>query len=421
MGTTTVTFGDEEQESPRKTAVTVDLVPSAPRVSIESDAEEALEPEASINVTVTITSTANGLDNYVVSAVRAHSSGLVDVGAFTLSDLVGEIPLGATAAISIKGREITVLYDGEADNGNVNGIKADDTVIIGDNEYEYKVLSISDTEESSTITLTDAGDAPDIKLGTHIVERKTETVEIPSIATLGSDPDLVQQVTYSVSAKSDEQAEPGAAQLAVTVLEQERQPTYGKWVRNSTEPSRNTVEDEVADTRATLEEWGVTDEEILDKDWHQAGVTALPDDILEYLVVVRAGNWVDLEDWSVEESPPDFTELVGSITYNAVVEGVTVVGNFEGVFETPRIAPLSIVPIQVVDRNRSLYYTYQVTVSGGDGGGDGGDGGGDGGSFPETTGDCKHNADGLWASDMDAIKCKGVKWNAANGQQANGG
>jgi len=52
----------------------------------------------------------------------------------------------------------------------------------------------------------------------------------------------------------------------------------------------------------------------------------------------------------------------------------------------------------------------------------GGDGGGDGGSFPETTGDCKHNADGLWASDMNAIKCKGVKWNAANGpRNADGG
>ena len=45
----------------------------------------------------------------------------------------------------------------------------------------------------------------------------------------------------------------------------------------------------------------------------------------------------------------------------------------------------------------------------------GGVGGGDGGSFPLTTGECKHDAEGLWAPDMNATKCKGVKWNAANG------
>jgi outer membrane murein-binding lipoprotein Lpp len=42
--------------------------------------------------------------------------------------------------------------------------------------------------------------------------------------------------------------------------------------------------------------------------------------------------------------------------------------------------------------------------------------GGDDASFPLTTGECKHDAEGLWAPEMNASKCKGVKWNAANGE-----
>ena len=365
MGTTTVTFGEDVQDPPSKTEVIVTLVPSAPSVSIVRDAMEALEPGTAVELTVTITSTANGLDNYVVTAKTVPTDGLVSVGQFTLSELVGPIPLGATAAISIEGRIITVLYDGEADNGNVNGIEAGDTVIIGDNEYEYKVASISDKEESSTITLTDAGEDPSIELGTHIVERKTETVEIPSIATLGPDAALDQQVTYSVNARTSETGleEPDET-LIVKVLEALRPPAYDKWVRNVV-PERNPDEDGAADN---LEgQWGVTDAEILAKDWHQAGVTALPDDILEYLVVVRAGNWVDLEDWSVEESPPDFTEIVDESVRSMKTTASGVVIRVKPQQFHTRIWKASHRSRGSLARNDTFYFTYQVTVIGGAG------------------------------------------------------
>jgi hypothetical protein len=131
-----------------------------------------------------------------------------------------------------------------------------------------------------------------------------------------------------------------------------------------------------------------------------------PDSILEYLVTVRAGNEGPLTDRMYQIPKPDGLEYVAGETY--LNSGEQPIADDESKSTVFVLMHEGGEEDNVIDTDQTAYITYQMKVIGGDGGGDGG-------SFPLTTGECKHDAEGLWAPDMNATKCKGVKWNADNG------
>ena len=155
-------------------AVTVELVKAAPYLS-GPGTSGALESGPIEFLTYTIVALANGEDTYnlsLVDPVTADFSGIAE-SALTAeffveegSPAITEVTLGATAASDASsGDTVTTPSDGIAGDDSINGIAADDNVVIGG--LVYSVVSASDDGTTGTITL-DA--SVDVTTGTLISE-----------------------------------------------------------------------------------------------------------------------------------------------------------------------------------------------------------------------------------------------------------
>ena len=365
MGSTSVTWGNDNQETTKSSALRVDLVPAEPRIKqVETDApgNEQL-PGKPVTVTYTITSEANGPDDYALAAdyddgaaAAANLEGPPTTKVLDAGDVeTASMNLGVTAAIDfdIETRTITVPYDKNGGAGSVNGIKAGDTVVIGDGDTAYTVadggVSNPGGEVPSTIRLKAGGDAPSIALGDRIAERNTFKVVVSGVAL--ADPAASGAVALAVTATSADLTQIGSAPLAFAVTANPIERSFERYVRNLNEARNPGVIDGAGDDLQFQYEGN----------WYfKEDVSAEEDDEVEILIVMNAGNLEDQTGITLEDTLSPFVEYIDGSTLffaNGGEEGASMVRVYN-----PRILPFD----RTFDlaKNTSAYLTYKVKVIG---------------------------------------------------------
>lgn len=219
INTATVTYSDAGGFSQTATAsatVTVTLVASSPTLNAPADKNTTVNVAANYN-TYTITSNANGPDNY------AMTTAMVRTGNITASTAVppASVSLGATTiftpvTIAAAGTTvITVPSDGVV-GGGVNGIAALATVVI--NGQIYTVASINDSATlTSTITVNGNGAVSAALLyGAVIGEQKTFTLAVTPTAMNPTTTD--ETITTTLSARDSGSVAAAATDITVTTV-----------------------------------------------------------------------------------------------------------------------------------------------------------------------------------------------------------
>ncbi|HEY9032593.1 MAG TPA: hypothetical protein VIN71_01530 [Pseudomonadales bacterium] len=301
--TVTVNFddagGNAQTAVEASVAITVDLVAAAPTLVAGADIDPTTETTAA-SITYTITSNANGPDQYNLSSDTATNS---QISAPTGVTLAGSVTLGATTlAAALVGDDseltLTVPFDG-TDDGVVNGLTDGDTVVINGNEYTIDTVDESNgtTTNLASITLTVEVTGGVVAIGALVAERQTFDINLTTGSIVAPNASGVH--TVSVTATSDtDNAFTATDSATITV----RKPTLSvtKFVRNVTEPvvGGGTTTTVGADT------------------FYTTGVSGKPTDVMEYLIVVanddvNAGSATNIV---VSDPIPMFTSFVaGSI------------------------------------------------------------------------------------------------------------
>lgn len=193
--------------------VTVTLVPSA--VVLSSPANQSIAQGTSATLTYTITSTANGVDTYNLSASVTPSANNSSV---TATFPGGPVSLGGTtlAVIANNGdASITVPYDsagGAAVNG---GIGVGSSIVVGANVYTVSSVTKNAGANTTVIGIATPIAGGSVAVGQIVGERKTFTASIPS-GTLSSGSSGTQ--TVSATATSATAPSPATTQTTPTVI-----------------------------------------------------------------------------------------------------------------------------------------------------------------------------------------------------------
>jgi hypothetical protein len=413
-----------EQESPSFSGVKVNLIPSEPTVA--GTGAVAFEGD-SATLTYTITATANGFDTYTLTPALGTLDGVTGTPSLALSQ--NSVGLGATAVLSVSGAEVTVPFDGNADNA-INGIVPGQNVVIGG--QALTVVGITDTAETSKIQLSEPlGSTPQ---GTLIAESRSVTVTIADVgsladtATPGSIP-----VTLSVRSDAGETSWDGLGEALVMVeaVVSASVELYARYLDGRV-PTASSTGGEVL-TLTYPQDAGQT--------YYKSGsveLSAAPEATVEYLMVFNAGS-AEREEVVLRASTSSFLEYVpGSARLNN--NGLD---DRQGSCDVDYwCTDDNSLAVGTVGANDTYYAVFQMKVSDGavsssasaastssssttsattdpDPESPGVDTGG-----TETewltggpAGECRYNEDGVWAPNMDWEKCKGVKWNAANGEE----
>ena len=381
IGTTSVTFADQTLED-KSAPVYVSLKPSAPKITLTKESESG---DWIPNVTETrvytyaVTSTANGPDTYELAAVynEQDSENIVSSPTVTPKTPVS-LDLGATAAISSNGNVITVPYDKDGGVGSVNGIEVGDTVVIGDGDTEYTVGEVSNTEDLSTIML--QGDGPDsLALGDPIAERGEFEVTISNVALAG---DGAGRADFTITATSsvDEKATESLSFAALAPVES----SFEKYVRNTSDDGQ--CPDQVADC-GQLRNQGYAEK--FKNNWYfrtkvasegdsnvvehnpEALIKVESGEVLEYLIVLNAGNTKEEFNIRLSETLSPFTEYEEeSAKYNRnqvqmPIDTVSMDDSTNTIMFTLCPTGSQYCKLKV---NGKGQVTYQVRVLGGDGG-----------------------------------------------------
>ena len=409
MGSTSVTWGGETA-SEIQTSIQSILVPAAPTLSGPDNQTRIPADKPSVTLEYTITSNANGEDTYSLSSAAAPE-GVEATGSTAPSP--ASVPLGATAAMEAAdaGEDaIKVPSDGVIDDA-VNGITNGDTVFI--NKNEYTVGAVVDDGNTATITLTSGLQAP-LAFGDRIAERETFEVTLDNVGTITEGVDT-STVTITVTATSTSPGAPTADDDVVLTLLTPVGPSVEKYVRNVTlENDRNPpdnlewVEEGFAYEYPSGSETFYFRSQLNDgtpKD--EALVNAEEDDILEYLIVLKAGNQGEQSNITLNESLPPFASYLPA---SAKINNESIEDNdddnspvlTEDWTVTNAKGPLTI------DTNGLAYITYKVTVIGGEGEGDA--------VLNLSDATAKVDCQGGGAfKPGDWSECEGKKWNAAKG------
>jgi hypothetical protein len=307
MGTTSVTFGEGIAAVTYSSALKIDFVPKAPVLS--SIERQTLGDAKSATATFSITSRANGPADYTLASEVALTN-LDGVTGVTFDPASIE-NLGATAVVKVNAGLLVVPSDGVAGDAEVNGIEATDKVMI--DGVEYTVEAVEDDGVTATITLQGGLGAASPSMGTPIWEKREVEVTLTDIGDV--EKEGPSNVTVTVTASYDDLSNDTAfiASRTVEVL-----PWARTYVRNTTDEKKN-PEDNVA---ADLPEenafevdgtWyfsslaGADPEEGLAEGYNEAAqVKAAAGDTLEYVIVVSAGNTLDEQAFSIEETFPPF-------------------------------------------------------------------------------------------------------------------
>ncbi|MEO2123342.1 MAG: hypothetical protein ABGY10_08450, partial [bacterium] len=336
-------------------SVTVNLQRSQPVIALKAGTEIQPNPSPnrwisgttkSLTYTYTITTTANGLATYSVNAKVAQEG----LSGTPKAEVVGQASksLGATAAISNDGPEVTVPYDGATDS-TINGISQNDTVVI--DGRPYNVDSLTDSAEVSILKLNE--DPGELLLGTLIAEQVEFTVTLSDIVLADNAPQGQTNPKLTVTATQPGVAVAQAPDQSFLVIEL-RAADMQMYVRNlSEEPGRNPASD--ADDSITYPQ--DSDNHYFETDL----VNTNPGDTLEYLVMIRAGNDGPLTNREYKIPETDFLVYVEGSTYlnsgdDPIADDKSQTGfglKHEGADE------------DTIATDQTAYVTYQVTVIGG--------------------------------------------------------
>jgi hypothetical protein len=270
--------------------VTVSRVPGIPTIDSPADGTIAYAgADTELDFTYTITASGNGPDTYTISSAVTGQTNTSGADA-TVAD--GTVDLGAT--ITVSGSTDTVLQvpsDGDDTDSAVNGIAVGDTVVV-DGETRT-VTAISDPATgTATITLSAALSAAPAA-GVPILEQTTVTLTVSSgtIVSTGTDIVVAAQTTASSTAGSsaadDVQATYTNGIAALT-----------KYVRNVTDPNGTTG-------ARSFTVGGSAN------DYYTGGVTGVPGNTLEYLLLVENASTGDVTGCAIDDVlPADFVTLV---------------------------------------------------------------------------------------------------------------
>jgi len=381
MGTTTVTWG-AETTSEIQTSIQSILVPAPPILLGPADLPSISGPSlvGDDALQYTITSNANGVDTYTLTLTREIDD--VQGGAFGFSGKFSgkeaEVTLGATAAMEAANADadaIKVPSDGVIDNA-VNGITNGDTVSINNNPYT--VGEVVDDGNTATIPLTPPLISP-VAFGDRIAEREKFEVSLDTVGTITEGAET-GTVTITVTATSKSPGAPEADDDVVLTLQTPVGPSVEKYVRNVTPENDGNPPDNL--------EWvgegfaykyppedgtfyfrsQLNDDDARDPSKNpDAKVKAKKDDILEYLIVLKAGNQEDQTGITLNETLSPFAAYLGGMTkvnnqpFKDNDDGYTAFG----IFENLPVIDAEGEPL-IIAKNTSAYLTYQVTVIGGE-------------------------------------------------------
>ena len=309
--TVKVTHGDDTSGTDEEfVGATVRLLPAAPTLSAPSD--QTGLPGDNITYSYTITTNANGLDRYNLSAVVTPDNNVASDPSVSFEqnqvDIVGIIfvELGATVASvpqTAGGDSVVVPHDGGTDASAVNGIQANDTVVIGDEEYEVSQVSY-DAAINSKVILLKTPLVLDVQVGELVLERQSFTMTVSGTSLVGTE--SAGTVGVVVTATSVADSALSVDDESMTSVITPISPSLETYARNETELTTGTA---VAYT-------SIAGDEYFDMDT----VTAKSGDIVQYAIVQNAGNTGPMTVVVIKASMPTFAMYVsGSTTWNGVV------------------------------------------------------------------------------------------------------
>jgi uncharacterized repeat protein (TIGR01451 family) len=214
--TATVNFNDAggvaQPAVSASVTVTVSLVPAA--VTLSSPGPQTIaQGGANASLTYTITSTANGPDNYNLTSVAtpANVSGVSPTFPGGTPIALGGTTLAAPA--NNGDTSITVPYD-NAGGAVVNGIGVGSTIIVASNPYTVTTVTKNVAANTTTIGI-GAAIAGAALAGQIVGERKTFNVSVPS-GTVSSGNSGTQ--TVNTTATSATAPNPATTQTTPTVI-----------------------------------------------------------------------------------------------------------------------------------------------------------------------------------------------------------
>lgn len=303
--TATVSYSDagSNPQTPIQatTNVTVNLVTATPALNDPGNPAASASGVA-VNRTYTITSTANGPDDYTLSATTdAPQTGVTStVQAFRdsgdgadLASLV--ITLGATSVytgttIAAAGTTaITVPNDGVA-GGGLNGLVAGDTVVVNGAVHTVNAITADPATGTATITLNGNGTANVVTTGMLIAERFTFISKVTPVGT-GAAPGTATVTIHAADGVSTVADEPTLYTINPIAL------TVTKYVANLTTP--------VVGGGSTVTLGGVT--------YYSSGVNGFPGQTLEYVIgIVNGATAAQATNVVISDPIPAFTTYVAS-------------------------------------------------------------------------------------------------------------
>lgn len=208
-----------------------------------------------------VTATANGPDTYTVTTSITSSN---NTSSPTATPLSVSISLGATVTVSGSSTTAIVVPADGVSNGSVNGILANSTVFINNEERDVQSV-IDNATGTSTITLkAPLSSAPGA--GVLVAGRQVVNVDVTagSITTVGQDVTVAKNLTVTSTSQGN------ISKTSASVTD-----TFTSGAANLAKYVRNTVN---ASGSGTPYVYNSTN-------YYRAGVTAAPGDRLEYLLV----------------------------------------------------------------------------------------------------------------------------------------
>lgn len=349
--TATVSYQDAGGHTQTPITATADVTVSLVQAAATLTAPDNQDINGGLPVTYnyTITATANGLDNYVLTSPTTESAGISGSGV-VVNGGTGTVALGATTFVSIDGgRTVITVPNDNASDGIVNGLVADDLVVIGG--VQYQIASVSDTGPApgatSTITLTGALPAGDPAVGAVIGERKAFTVVVTPGTVSNATIDQTIAVVLTATAGAAVSTDSTTTTVKAVALD------VKKYVRNVTTGTA-----------------GTTVHAINGANYYETGVTGAPGEILEYVIAItKPASSSEAKNIIISDPIPAFTHYVTtSMLVDATGDGWDVAPILDGDADT-----------DAGETNGTTVYIY-AGVSGSDGAA--GYGNGTGGNLP---------------------------------------
>ena len=244
--TVKVTHGGDTTGADEEFAgATVRLLPAPPTLSAPSD-QTGLSGD-NITYSYTITTNANGLDEYNLSAVVTPDSNVASAPSVSFEVDSGGIifvELGATVASVLQttgSDSVVVPHDGSTDASAVNGIQANDTVVIGGaGGAEYEVSQVSyDAAINSKVILLKTPLVSAVQVGDLVLERQSFTMTVSGTSLVGTE--SAGTVGIVVTATSVADSALSVDDESMTSIGAPILPSLETYARNETEPTTGTA------------------------------------------------------------------------------------------------------------------------------------------------------------------------------------